>query len=143
MRVINTQSTVTSPLPHDAPQNPGKRRHIVAWARELRLGGFCKPGFPGIIVVEGDEGDCREFVARVRALPWQAMQVRVEELHTAASVDAREAMRCLPIAFEELAEGGMGALAEACGAAGLGEMVLAALKLAPESAGLTRRGGRG
>lgn len=52
-----------------------KRKRMVEWARELRLAGGCKPGFPGVVVVEGAEDDAREFVARVRSLPWQAMQV--------------------------------------------------------------------
>lgn len=52
-----------------------KRKRMVEWARELRLAGGCKPGFPGVVVVEGAEDDVREFVARVRSMPWQAMQV--------------------------------------------------------------------
>ena len=32
-----------------------KRRDIVDWARELGLRGFCKPGYPGIIVCEGEQ----------------------------------------------------------------------------------------
>lgn len=28
-----------------------KRKHIVQWADELRLGGFSKPGFPGVFFV--------------------------------------------------------------------------------------------
>jgi hypothetical protein len=30
-------------------KNLGKRKHIVQWAHELRLGGYSKPGFPGSV----------------------------------------------------------------------------------------------
>ena len=30
----------------------GKRKHIVEWGGELGLGGYSKPGFPGIVLVE-------------------------------------------------------------------------------------------
>ena len=30
----------------------GKRKHIVEWGGDLGLGGFSKPGFPGILLVE-------------------------------------------------------------------------------------------
>lgn len=52
----------------------------MAWARELGCSGYSKPGFPGVVVVEGLAPDVREYVARVRALQWQAMQVRAEQL---------------------------------------------------------------
>lgn len=29
-----------------------KRKHIVQWADELRLGGFSKPGFPGVFLCD-------------------------------------------------------------------------------------------
>lgn len=57
-----------------------KRKHLVSWARELGCSGYSKPGFPGVVVVEGLAPDAREYVARVRALQWQAMQVRAEQL---------------------------------------------------------------
>ncbi|GFR45783.1 hypothetical protein Agub_g7237, partial [Astrephomene gubernaculifera] len=58
----------------------GKRKLIVQWARELELAGACKPGFPGVVVVEGHSVDVREFLARMRQLSWQAMQVRGQDL---------------------------------------------------------------
>ena len=30
-----------------------KRKAIVKWAAELELGGFSKPGYPGVLIVEG------------------------------------------------------------------------------------------
>ena len=43
-------------------------QHIVAWAAELGLGGFSKPGHPGIVVCEGLEADVEEYTTRLRAL---------------------------------------------------------------------------
>ena len=58
---------------------PSKRRDAVAWARELRLGGFSKPGYPGVVVVEGRREDCEEYVIRLKSLSWKAMSVRLAE----------------------------------------------------------------
>ncbi|KAJ9504827.1 hypothetical protein QJQ45_020223, partial [Haematococcus lacustris] len=51
-----------------------KRKAILQSARDLQLGGACKPGFPGVILVEGFEQDVEEFTAGIRAMRWQAMQ---------------------------------------------------------------------
>ena len=56
-----------------------KRKHIVAWAHELDIGGYSKPGFPGIIVCEGEKADVIEYLRRIRQLRWQAMSVRAED----------------------------------------------------------------
>eukprot|EP00877_Chromochloris_zofingiensis_P006355 jgi/Chrzof1/1973/Cz10g28140.t1 len=56
-----------------------KRKSIVSWARELNISGYAKPGYPGVILCEGRECDVQEYVQRIKALTWQAMQVRAEE----------------------------------------------------------------
>ncbi|KAK9839954.1 hypothetical protein WJX74_001064 [Apatococcus lobatus] len=55
-----------------------KRRDIRHWAEELCIRGFVKCGYPGILVVEGLEPDLHEYLARLKALPWAAFQVRME-----------------------------------------------------------------
>ena len=45
-----------------------KRKDAVAFARELDLGGFSKPGYPGVVVVEGRRENADEYVRRLRAL---------------------------------------------------------------------------
>lgn len=57
-----------------------KRRDIITWSRELRLSGYSRPGYPGAVFVEGEEGDVDEFLRRLKALRWQALQVRAEEV---------------------------------------------------------------
>jgi hypothetical protein len=125
-------------------KNTEKRKNMVLWARELGCCGYSKPGFPGVVIVEGMAPDVREYVARVRALQWQAMQVRAEQLlpcsscrdsssccsgqvSTAASVGV--VGRALNNRFTELPETGMSQLGNECKAAGLEELFLAALKL--------------
>jgi len=57
-----------------------KRKDIVSWSRELRLAGYSRPGHPGAILIEGAQPDVDEFVSRIKALRWQALQVRGEEV---------------------------------------------------------------
>ena len=45
--------------------NKMKRRTILEIARESKLTGFCLPGKPGIICVEGLSEDCADFWSRV------------------------------------------------------------------------------
>lgn len=126
-----------------------KRKHIVTWAGELGISGFCKPGFPGIIVAEGKQADVEEYIRRIWQLRWQAMSVRAEEHDagvltkdspaseceaTHASEEQQDSLRMprrlLQAGFVELSEKGMDELAAACQAAGLQEMFLTSMKIA-------------
>lgn len=53
-----------------------KKKQIVAWASELKLSGYCKPGYPGIILVEGLEDNVSEYLQRLRRLTWKALVVK-------------------------------------------------------------------
>jgi hypothetical protein len=55
-----------------------KKKQIVAWASELKLSGYCKPGYPGIILVEGFEHNVLEYFRRLRRLTWKALVVKGE-----------------------------------------------------------------
>lgn len=57
-----------------------KRKDIVTWSRELHLGGYSRPGYPGAIFIEGEEDAVDEFVHRIKQLRWQALQVRAEDV---------------------------------------------------------------
>lgn len=50
----------------------------MQWSTELKLWGLSKPGYPGVIVVEGVEEQVDEFVYRIKQLQWKALQVRSE-----------------------------------------------------------------
>lgn len=103
-----------------------KRKNIVKWARELDLRGCCKPGYPGLLFVEGEDAACDDIIARLRALAWKAMALRSEE-RIALPAEAKgidEARRYLP-QFEELGESDMGRMGALMRDAGLEEMFLA------------------
>jgi len=56
-----------------------KRRSIINWSKELHLGGYSRPGYPGAIFVEGEEDYVDEFIRRLKELRWQALQVRASQ----------------------------------------------------------------
>uniref|UniRef100_A0A1D2A3C9 RWD domain-containing protein 2B n=1 Tax=Auxenochlorella protothecoides TaxID=3075 RepID=A0A1D2A3C9_AUXPR len=98
-----------------------KRKVIVQEAKNLEIGGFSKPGFPGVIVAEGSLAALEGYTATLRALRWSAMAVRGEE--------AGGLTRRLPLPLREVAGEGMGELASLCRGAGVEALFLSALKL--------------
>ena len=56
-----------------------KRCVIMNMARRLDLRGFCKVGYPGVLIVEGAEGACEFYVQTLQRLRWKLMVVRGEE----------------------------------------------------------------
>ncbi|XP_069641374.1 RWD domain-containing protein 2B isoform X2 [Haliaeetus albicilla] len=59
--------------------NKQKRKNIIDWAKELALSGFCMPGKPGVVCVEGLQSSCEEFWSRVRRLTWKRILIRHRE----------------------------------------------------------------
>ncbi|XP_014793697.1 PREDICTED: RWD domain-containing protein 2B isoform X2 [Calidris pugnax] len=59
--------------------NKQKRKNIIDWAKELSLSGFCMPGKPGVVCVEGLQSSCEEFWSRVRKLTWKRILIRHRE----------------------------------------------------------------
>jgi hypothetical protein len=107
-----------------------KRAAIRENAADLKLGGFVKHGWPGLIVVEGSEENAAEFVRRLKRYQWQHLEVRGDETVEAAPNDvetrgdgespveppaaaatqpvfeaAIDALRSFPVKFEELGDG--------------------------------------
>lgn len=60
--------------------NKKKRSAIIENAKELNLNGFCLPGKPGIICIEGDESNCKEWWRIIKALTWQKIMLKETEL---------------------------------------------------------------
>lgn len=56
-----------------------KRINIVNNAKNLNLTGFCKPGKPGIICVEGYKEDTEEFWKLLKGMNWQKITVKKSE----------------------------------------------------------------
>lgn len=77
-------------------------------------------GWPGVIVVEGEESACEEFVRTLRTWRWKHLAVRGEEVSQVAEGQTIDQLRVLPRLVEELGEKeGVSALAQRCKAAGL------------------------
>ncbi|XP_041118549.1 RWD domain-containing protein 2B-like [Polyodon spathula] len=78
-----------------------KRRNILEWAGELSLSGFCLPGKPGCICVEGQRADCEEFWSRTRLLNWRKITLRHQEEFQVEGEAEIEKLRCFS-KFEEI-----------------------------------------
>jgi hypothetical protein len=97
------------------------------WGRRMSWEAACAAG---VIVAEGPEEVLEEYISSVRGLRWQAMQVRCKErLPAGPGAGTETAWRFQDAAFQELQESGMSDLAEHCSAAGLGDLIMAALKI--------------
>lgn len=56
-----------------------KRREILNLAHLLHLTGFCMPGKPGIICVEGAASDCQEWWQTIKSMNWKRIFCKVTE----------------------------------------------------------------
>ncbi|XP_074037517.1 RWD domain-containing protein 2A [Leptinotarsa decemlineata] len=56
-----------------------KRKEIVDLANQLSISGFCMPGKPGIICVEGSSSSCTEWWQSIRSMTWKKIFLKVEE----------------------------------------------------------------
>uniref|UniRef100_A0A5S6QMJ5 RWD domain-containing protein n=1 Tax=Trichuris muris TaxID=70415 RepID=A0A5S6QMJ5_TRIMR len=69
--------------------NKDKRKGILATSKELNLSGFCLPGKPGIVCVEGLISDCQTFWERIRGWTWKRILLKHQEI---AALDAEESL---------------------------------------------------
>jgi hypothetical protein len=106
-----------------------KRRVVKEWALELKLGGFSKIGWPGVVLVEGDERDVQEYVRRLQHLRWKQMTVRGEQTEPIESGSSLDALRRLPRAFCEFPETAMADAAALCRDAGVEPLFLSVMKI--------------
>ena len=56
-----------------------KRRNILAYASDLELSGFCLPGKPGVVCVEGTEQNAKAFYSILRRWNWKSITCRRRE----------------------------------------------------------------
>ncbi|KHJ49589.1 hypothetical protein D918_00716 [Trichuris suis] len=78
--------------------NKEKRKGILATSKEFDLSGFCLPGRPGIICVEGMRSDCQRFWERIRSWTWKRILLKHQEL---AAVEADIALEAQLAAFRK------------------------------------------
>lgn len=102
-----------------------KRKAVMDWACALHLSGYSKIGWPGIVIIEGPEICCQEYVRHLQHLRWKQMVVRGEQTEH-GPVDE---LRKLPPMFQEFPPDGMSSLAAACREHGLEDLFLSTMKI--------------
>lgn len=60
--------------------NKKKREEIAKKSKELKLTGFCLPGKPGIICIEGDESACNDWWQDIKSMTWKKIMIRKTEI---------------------------------------------------------------
>lgn len=105
-----------------------KRKAIVQLADQYNVGGYAKIGWPGVIIIEGQECDCISYVDAIRTMRWQHIVVRGEEQVPINSIDELEQARVLPKKMYEVGDK-MSDIAELCKEAGLEELFLTSMKI--------------
>ena len=67
--------------------NKSKRREILNLANDLKVTGFCMPGKPGIICIEGNKRDCLEYWQTIKSLTWKKIYCKFTEEHNGKEKD--------------------------------------------------------
>lgn len=104
-----------------------KRKAIGDLAKEYKLGGYFKIGWPGIIIIEGEEENCNHFCDEIRSMRWQYLVIRGEEREEV--VTTIDALRRFPLKMTELGEDQMSQLSELCQEAGLDDLFRTSMKI--------------
>jgi hypothetical protein len=111
-----------------------KRSAVVNWAVELGLGGFSKIGWPGLILIEGEEENCKLYVQSLQRLRWKMLVVRGEQQESGRPGQTLDDLRVIRNnRFIEFGTNQMSEFAQACRDHGLEDLFFAALKMKPKS----------
>lgn len=108
-----------------------KRKAIADLSRDYQLGGYAKIGWPGIIIIEGEESNCNRFIDEIKVMRWQYLVVRGEEFEKIANggIQQLDKMRRFPIKMEELADDQISHLANVCKEVGLESLFKSFMKI--------------
>ncbi len=63
-----------------------KRRNILSLSGELDLTGFCLPGKPGVVCVEGSVRNTQEFYSMLRSWNWKSIACRRREVEPSSDI---------------------------------------------------------
>ncbi|EER19386.1 hypothetical protein Pmar_PMAR012362 [Perkinsus marinus ATCC 50983] len=111
-------------------RNPVKKKLIKEWAKEFHMGGCYKWGYPGVIILEGDEQDCAEYVNLINRLRWMYLAVRGEEQIPVPEGKSVDDLRAFPKdEFIEYGPDQMSDIAARCREYGLEELFLTCMKM--------------
>jgi len=110
-----------------------KRQIIKQWGEELSLGVLCKLGWPGIIICEGQENCCVEYVRRIQGLRWKHIVVRGEQTEVLPAGEGISQHRVLALSTQEFSNDEMSLVAKICRDAGIENLFLTAMKIYREN----------
>jgi len=117
-----------------------KRKALSELASQYKLGGYTKIGWPGVILIEGDEFGCQQFVDEIKSMRWQHLSVRAEEQSEIPGGETNiDPYRKLPKQFEELGEDDMSILASRCREAGLEHLFLLCMKINDDRSSIDKK----
>lgn len=117
-----------------------KRKALSELASQYKLGGYAKIGWPGVIVIEGDEFGCQQFVNEIKSMRWKHLSVRAEEQSEISRGETDiDPYRKLPKRFEELGEDDMSILACRCRDAGLEHLFLLCMKINDDRSSIDKK----
>jgi len=102
--------------------NKNKREFVIKEALAHGLGGYSKFGWPGVVVVEGEEGQVAAYVRLLQTLRWKEIRVRGEERVVCREGEGMDDLRRLHRGFEELEARELSVLARHMREAGLEEL---------------------
>ncbi|EUD68647.1 hypothetical protein C922_01047 [Plasmodium inui San Antonio 1] len=106
-----------------------KRTCIIKWARELKIGGYSKIGYPGIIICEGPKEEVDFYINSLNKLRWKHFDCRgMDDIILKDYEDLDEA-RVLPRNMYELDPKGMSTLSNICTECGLRDLFLTSMKI--------------
>ncbi|CAD2095728.1 RWD domain-containing protein, putative [Plasmodium vinckei brucechwatti] len=106
-----------------------KRSCIIKWARELKIGGYSKIGYPGIIVCEGPKEEVDFYVNSLNKLRWKHFDCRGMEDIVLNEYEHLDDMRVLPKNMYELDQKSMSTLSNICTECGLRDLFLTSMKI--------------
>ena len=106
-----------------------KRQCITRWAKVLRLNGFCKIGYPGLLLVEGPEENVAEYVRLLQRLRWKLMVVRGEETIDRPPNKSLDSLRVIPVTQGVIETVDSAEFGEWCKSAGLHELFLTGMRI--------------
>ena len=111
-----------------------KRSAVCNWAAELKLSGFSKIGWPGLILVEGDEENCKIYVQSLQRLRWKMLVVRGEQQVKGDMGQSLDDLRVIKNKrFIEFGKNQMSQFAQTCRDYDLEDLFFAALKMKPKT----------
>ncbi|CAC9699164.1 conserved protein, unknown function [Plasmodium sp. DRC-Itaito] len=106
-----------------------KRSCIIKWAKELKIGGYSKIGYPGIIICEGRKEEVDFYINSLNKLKWKHFDCRgMEDIELGENENLDDA-RVLPKTLRELDAKGMRTLSDICTQCGLRDLFLTSMKI--------------